>query len=260
MAKEKKQKANSEEAKILLENSFQEFLKENNNDYSYICNNLGKKLKECKDLVYESILPNILDKWCSEETKPLWLEMIKNPKMLEELNTIGVSIANTMRPVAGNTFADWVCKILNKMFDENKMNLKCQTTGEYKKQINEQLKGLKEFVNETTGEITKMDQKPDIDIVVYHKIKKKSVCIISCKTTLAERVMQTISWQSYISNVLEDYTPVYLATAWEDFIGNKIAKERVQSLAGVFVCNENVEEYGNIKIFSKIIDEFKKFE
>ena len=60
------------------------------------------------------------------------------------------------------------------------------------------------------------------------------------------------SWTGYII-----FYPVYLVTAWEDFKTETVNKERVQSLAGVFVCNQGVCEYGNIKKFSKMTDVLK---
>lgn len=261
MAKTKSNKANSKEAKVLLVEEYNNLLKECNGDFNMAGDKIGEKLKSCKELVYNSIVPNIIEKFASEETKKIWLDIVKNPTMLSELGVFGVSIANTMRPVAGNTFADWVCKTLNHLFIENKLDLRCQTSGKYKKIVNDFLNGTQQVVNTETGEVQTLEQKPDVDIVLYNpKLNDLSsiLGIISCKTTLAERVMQTISWQSYISSVLDSQIPVYLMTAWEDFKGESANRERVQSLAGVFVCNESVVEYGKIKKFSSALEEFKK--
>ncbi len=253
-------KSNSKEAKVLLEKEFNKLVSDCNNDFNLVCDSIGYKLRDCREMVYKSIVPNIIKKSTSEESCNKWIDLIKDPKMLEELGKIGVSIANTLRPVAGNTFADWVCKSLNGSFTKEGLSLRCETSGKYKKIINDYLKELKEVVNQETGELILMDQKPDIDIVLYNPSLEginSILAILSCKTTLAERVMQTISWKNYISNVLSSDIPVYLVTAWEDFKSDTVNKERVQSLAGVFVCNENVTEFGNIKKSSKMVDVFK---
>ncbi|MDI6758668.1 MAG: hypothetical protein QMD94_03220 [Candidatus Omnitrophota bacterium] len=50
---------------------------------------------------------------------------------------------------------------------------------------------------------------------------------------------------------------IYSVTAWENFRSGT-NRERVQELDGIFVCNEDILEYGKIKRFSKILEEFKK--
>ena len=71
--------------------------------------------------------------------------------------------------------------------------------------------------------------------------------------------MQTINWRRYIRHLPKEVSrlKIYLVTAWEDFKSGT-NRERVQELDGVFVCNEDVLEYGKIKKFSKILEEFKK--
>jgi len=110
----------------------------------------------------------------------------------------------------------------------------------------------KEFVNRV-GKRGVRDYKPDIDIVLVRTdLNNKPVVILSAKTTLAERIMQTITWSRYLK------IPIMLVTAWETFESGT-NRERVQELDGVYVCNTKVKEYGNIKRFSKIAGDLKKF-
>ncbi|MBI3685643.1 hypothetical protein HY250_04520 [Candidatus Azambacteria bacterium] len=166
--------------------------------------------------------------------------------MLIELREIGKSIANTMRPLAGNNFALWVAAILNKYFEQQNIPLRALTSGKVRNTL------AKKFIHKV-GRRGVRDYKPDIDIVLVRiDLDNKPVAIISTKTTLAERIMQTITWSRYLK------IPIMLVTTWETFESGT-NRERVQELDGVYVCNTKVKEYGNIKRFSKIADDLKKF-
>ena len=217
-------------------------------------NKLGQLLKDSEKEAVAFTTPRAVKKWASKDTVKKWEKVLKDKKMVVELRNIGKSIANTLRPLAGNKFAQWVCSVLNESFEYYNLPLECITKGEVKQSIAAKLvikrngKGVQDF-------------KPDIDIVVLKIIceKKIPIAIISAKTTLAERVMQTISWKRYIKQLPKDVRNlrIYLVTAWEAF--NKgTNRERVQELDGVFVCNENFVDYRNIKKFSKILGELKK--
>ena len=71
--------------------------------------------------------------------------------------------------------------------------------------------------------------------------------------------MQTISWYNYLQTIPEEIIGIklFLVTAWETFDKNSANRDRVQQLDGVYVCNPNVQEFGKIKLFSKIIDDLK---
>ncbi len=212
--------------------------------------NLAELLKSSEEDIVKIITPRAVKKWASSETLPLWEKFLENEQMILELREIGKSIANSMRPLAGNNFAIWVTKVLNKAFEDEKLPLSAATTGEAKKALN---KAIDEFAK------TNKSFKPDIDIVVVQLPKSAAVAIISAKTTLAERVMQTISWHNYLQTLPTEIQNVklFLVTAWETFEKDNVNRERVQQLDGVYVCNPNVQEYGKIKKFSNIIDDLK---
>jgi len=100
--------------------------------------------------------------------------------------------------------------------------------------------------------------KPDIDIVLYLKRNNLPIAIISCKTTLAERIMQTIRWKEHVSLLPNDVSliKIFLVSAWENFKG-KTLRNRVSVLDGVYAANEEVVEGDNIKRLSKIYDDLK---
>jgi hypothetical protein len=204
--------------------------------------------------VVRLVTPRAVRKWASQETLSKWERILEDPRMVLELRMIGKSIANTMRPLAGNNFALWVTRILNQHFHAYDIPLKALTSGRIKKELSTKL------VIQEKGQEGTRDYRPDIDIILVRTDNNdKPVAIISAKTTLAERVMQTINWSRYLKNIPEDYRrlKLYLVTAWDTFEGGA-NRDRVQELDGVFVCNKNVREYGNIKSFSKIGEELEK--
>lgn len=217
-------------------------------------NELATILKDSDEDVVRIVTPRAVKKWASPKTLLKWEKLIKDPKMILELRSIGKSIANTMRPLAGNNFALWIAKILNAYFKKNKMPLKAITSGEIKKELTRSL------VLKSKGKKGTRDYKPDIDIVLVRIDKNnKPVAIISVKTTLAERVMQTINWSRFFKEFPKKYKKIklFLVTAWDTFDGGT-NRDRVQELDGVYVCNKNVKEYGNIKKFSKIVKDLSK--
>lgn len=226
------------------------------NDPLEVGDNLAKILKSSDEDVVKLIVPRAVRKWADRKTLQKWEDLIKDPKMVSELRVIGKSIANSMRPLAGNTFSFWVAKVLNKYFRESNIPLEAITHGDIKKQLS------KALVIQPKDEKGIRDYKPDIDIILVRSDQNnKPVAIISAKTTLAERVMQTISWLRYLKTapVPKHFKElkIFLVTAWETFESGT-NKERVQELDGVYVCNKKVKEYGNIKLFSKIAKDLEK--
>ena len=220
-------------------------LKKSNNPLK-IGDDLATILKNSDEDVVKIITPRAVKKWASPQTLIKWEKILEDPKMLLELRIIGRSIANTMRPLAGNNFALWVAKILNTYFLQKKIPLEAITSGKIKGELEKKL-----IIK--TGKRGVRDYRPDIDIILIRTDKEnKPVAIISAKTTLAERIMQTITWSRYLK------IKVFLVTAWDTFESGA-NRERAQELDGVYVCNKDVKEYGNIKLFSKITKDLEKF-
>ena len=84
--------------------------------------------------------------------------------------------------------------------------------------------------------------------------------ILSAKTTLAERVMQTINWNRYKERLPDELRNIrlFLVTAWETFEPGSVNRERVQELDAVYVCNSQATLYGNIKRFSAIVEDLAR--
>ena len=107
---------------------------------------------------------------------------------------------------------------------------------------------------------------PDADIVVYNPKNYRVVAIISCKTSLRERVAQTGYWKfKFCQNGNTKHIKVYLITPDTD--GTLTQKEPFKKgraiaetdLDGAYVLtNENLEESDNIKLFGHFIEDFKQ--
>lgn len=227
-------------------------LKKSKDNPLEVGNDLASILKNSDKAVVRMITPRAVKKWASPKTLSKWEKLLQNSQMVLELREIGKSIANSMRPLAGNNFALWVAKVLNSYFAQKNIPLKAITGGKIKKELN------KSFIKKLKGSKVERDYKPDIDIVLINN-NEKPVAIISAKTTLAERIIQTINWHRYLETLPKEISniKIFLVTAWDTF-ETGVNKDRVQELDGVYVCNRKVKEYGNIKIFSKIMDDLKK--
>lgn len=212
-------------------------------------NRLGELLKSSEEDIVAIITPRAVRKWASPETLPLWEKFIANKQIVLELRNIGKSIANSMRPLAGSNFAAWVTIVLNRAFQEEGLPLLAVTSGKIKQRLN---RAFDKYSKERGF-------KPDIDIVVVNTQTSQPLVIISAKTTLAERVMQTISWHSYLQTLPAEIRDIklYLVTAWETFNRDSANRERVQQLDGVYACNSGVQEWGKIKVFSEILSDLK---
>ena len=101
----------------------------NNKNVLNVGDNLGQLLKNSEEDIVKIITPRAVKKWASLETLPLWEKFLKNEQMILELREIGKSIANSMRPLAGNNFAIWVTKVLNKAFEVENLPITASTTG-----------------------------------------------------------------------------------------------------------------------------------
>lgn len=212
-------------------------------------NHLGEILRGAEIEVVKLVVPRAARKWASPENLSLWEEMIDDDKKLLELRVIGTSIANTLRPLAGNTFAQWVATILNTVFDERGLPLQCVTKGKHKRELAKRLV--------IQGVLGTQDYKPDLDLIILNVQTQKPIAIISAKTTPAERVMQTINWKRFKEQLPEDVRSMqwFLVTAWKTFDEGSANRQRVQELDGVYVCNANANFSGNIKPFATLIND-----
>ena len=215
-------------------------------------NHLGKILEENGEAVADIVVPNSAKKYFKSSSYDIIQDLIcKNKITIVELWNFSKSVSNTMRPRAGHTFTFWVANILNEIFQEDQMDILAITKGPIISSLKKRLVLIDN--NET------FDLKPDIDIVVYNKKSENILAIISCKTTLAERVIQTIRWREYVHLLPSDLRKIniFLVTAWETF-SRQTEINRVSVLDGVYCCSEDIIERGKIKKFDKLAEDLKK--
>ena len=217
-------------------------------------NRLGDVLRELEVEAAKLVVPRSVRRHALPENLLRWDDLLKDEDMLLDLRKVSTSIANTMRPLAGNKFAEWITKVLNIVFTQQDIPLYCVTKGKIKQELTRRL-----VVPPIDGS-QKQDYKPDVDIVVVNNATDSPLAILSAKTTLAERVMQTINWKRYKDQLLPAdirNIKIYLVTAWEVFPAGSVNSDRVQELDGTYVCNTQANFYGNIKPFSSIIEDLR---
>lgn len=239
--------------KEFIETYFNEELDKNIEKYGIhkVGLHLGDILKGMEKEVIEKVVPRAINKHSDEKLKRELVELSKkHPDFNQQIRKIGVSIANSLRPIAGNRFTFMVAKILKPQLNE--IGLDCVTSGTIKSKLNKML-----IVTTDSGD---RDLKPDLDIIVFEKDNPDNIlAIISCKTTLAERVMQTIRWKDSMSTLQENLREikVYLVTAWDKFT-NPTNRNRVHQLDSAYSCNEDVVEDDKVKKFDKLVDDLRR--
>ncbi len=217
-------------------------------------NRLGDVLRELEVEAAKLVVPRSVGKHALPENLLKWDEFLKDEDMLLDLRKVSTSIANTMRPLAGNKFAEWITTVLNIAFAQQALPLYCVTKGKIKQKL------TRDLVMPPLDGSPQQDYKPDIDIVAVNGNTDSPIAILSAKTTLAERVMQTISWKRYRDQLLPiDLRNIkfYLVTAWEAFPTGSTNRDRVQELDGTYVCNTQVAFDENIKPFSSIVEDLR---
>lgn len=204
---------------------------------------LGEVLSSAEMSVVEQVVPRAIAKHADPDTARELMKLIKShPKAIKAIRAVGVSIANSLRPYAGNRFTKMVSMVLDQQLKPH--GIQCVTHGAIKQRTSKKL-----IVKGAAGE---QDLKPDIDIIAYDIASQKVFAIISCKTSLAERIMQTVRWKEALVNLPPAYRDVrvFLVTAWDDF-ENSTQRNRARTLDGAYACNENVREDDKIKRFDK---------
>lgn len=107
---------------------------------------------------------------------------------------------------------------------------------------------------------------PDADLIVYSNYDEIRVeAIISCKTSLRERIAQTAFWRYKLaSSDKTSHIENFLITLDSDdiFSGNKPSKSRaiaLNELDAVFVLKPGFDEHPKLKSFNQFTEELKKW-
>lgn len=222
-----------------------------------LLDNLGSVLGRSEAEVVKLVVPRSIRKKADEKFAKKFLALIEeDPEAIEVIREVGVSIANTLRPIAGNRFTDFVKKSIEGPL--GKAQIGCTTKGKMKSMLKERFNEATQKMREGQGENGGGELKPDIDIVCYDIQRERPFLIISCKTTLAERLLQTVSWANLIRAARErSDIRIFLVTAWDDF-KEPTQRARAHALDGAYAANTNVVEDDKVKRLSRIIDDIIK--
>lgn len=220
-------------------------------------NNLNLLLNRSFNNVTQQILIQCKNKWVQHslldtETKTkletvstideLFLLLISKSDLMNTLVSVANSFSQVKKSFSGGIFADSVREILNEGFKVMGLPFKAHTSGgvisEFKKKLSYLTDGLK----------------PDVDMVIENTLTGEIICIISCKTSLFERITQTITWKTKLE--IGGCPLPIVALTQQSFGGINI--ERVKSLDATFVCDPTMNEYEKIFKFEKIFDYLSK--
>lgn len=180
-----------------------------------------------------------------------------------KLNPNGKGRQQSWNSVKGNYFEKLLQHIITESVET--LGLKVVNDNELnKKTLSDQLDAVKRNVVINYG--NNGMHLPDADIVVYNPKNYRVVAIISCKTSLRERVAQTCYWKfKFCQNGNTKHIKVYLITLDADGTLTKIEPHKKgraiaeTDLDGAYVLtNENLEESDNIKLFGHFIEDFKQ--
>jgi hypothetical protein len=224
--------------------------KETGNNLNHLLNTLFNNvtpqiLIQCKNKWVQS---NLLDTETKTKLKTvsttdeLFSILISNVVLMDTLVLVSNSFSQVKKSFNGGIFADSVREILNDGFKVMGLPLKSHTSGSVISKFKQKLSSITDGL------------KPDVDMVIENILTGEIICIISCKTSLFERITQTITWKSKLE--IGGCSLPIVAVTQHSFGGINI--DRVKCLDSTFVCDPTMNEYEKIFKFEKIFDYLSK--
>lgn len=133
-----------------------------------------------------------------------------------------------------------------------------------RKRLTQELESVKQNLTINYGRFGRL--LPDADIVIYKPEKTRVIAVISSKTSLRERVVQTSYWKSkFQGGENTKHIKVYLVTPDRDKDLTKMEPAERQriiaetDLDGTYVLTaEALEESDKVKLFEHFIEDFKQ--
>ena len=192
------------------------------------------------------------------------LEQAKQPYIEDFLRRKqGKEADQSWRNFKGNCFEKLLQHIITQSVES--LALKMVNDNELKKKkLSDQLDTVKRNVVINFGEYGM--HLPDADIIVYNPVNHQVIAVISCKTSLRERVAQTGYWKfKFCQNGNTKHIKVYLITPDTDNILTEIepfkkGRAIVEiDLDGTYVLTaEALEESDKVKLFEHFIEDLKQ--
>ncbi|MYA70399.1 DNA modification methylase [Candidatus Poribacteria bacterium] len=219
---------------------------------------------------------------CFEDLKNLYDEMVEERgaeaykyihELLEKAQELryaylavhapGKDKGQSWRSFIGNNFE----KLLQHIITEAIKSHEVQVIGGRKlkgKRLSQELDAVKQNLTVNYGRFGEL--LPDADIVIYKPEKSRVIAVISSKTSLRERVVQTSYWKSkFQDSEHTKHIKVYLITPDRDKDLTKVdpaKKPRIIAeidLDGTYVLTtEALEESDNVKLFEHFIHDLKQ--
>ena len=168
------------------------------------------------------------------------------------------------KPFKGANFEKLVLYIIRQELES--MGLRCISGDKLLKPKNLPLE-LSDVYHKLVVRYGKYSILPDADLVIYEPETHEVIGIVSCKTTLRERIAQTAYWKLKLSqDPLTMHIKGYFVTTDEDrdlargLSSPQVSRNRIiveHELDGTYVLRE-VEESEKVKPFPDFIEDIKK--
>jgi len=168
------------------------------------------------------------------------------------------------KPFKGANFEKLVLYIIKEELES--MGLRCVSGGKLLRLKNLPLE-LSDVYHKLVVRYGRYSILPDADLVIYEPESHEVIGIVSCKTTLRERIAQTAYWKLKLSqDPLTMHIKGYFVTADEDrdlargLSSAQVSRNRIiveHELDGTYVFHD-VEESEKVKPFPKFIADLRK--
>lgn len=216
-----------------------------------------------------------------EELKRRYLERLKvNPKAYEEISDLiegmkpaheADAIKRSVRDIAqswrrwkGNSYEKFVAFVLADFVDKNLPDLGVIIGQDIARRVtDERLSVIKRSLMTAFGIHGQF--LPDADVIVYSKSDLSIIAVVSCKTSLRERIAQTGFWKlKLLQNPLTRHIKMFFATSDDDKVfeqGKPITKSKaiaMHELDAVYVLRPGLVEVHNVKVLCRIIEDLSQ--
>jgi type II restriction enzyme len=166
------------------------------------------------------------------------------------------------RAFKGNNFEKLIMHIIQDKVES--LGLKVVRGEELEgKELSEELSRVKRNVLVNFGEFG--CHLPDADLIIYNPKTCDVVAIVSCKTSLRERLAQTAYWKlKFLEDPVTKHIKVLFITIDEKGeLGRKKPAKKCRAIAevdlnGSYIVEGEVEESEKVKTFDKFIDDLKE--
>ena len=175
----------------------------------------------------------------------------------------GKDIGQSWRSFIGNNFEKLLQHIITEALESYEVSV-INGSKLNRNRLSQELDAVKKNLTINYGKFGEL--LPDADIVIYKPEKSRIIAVISSKTSLRERVVQTSYWRSKLQDTEStEHIKVYLITPDRDkdlIEANPAKKPRIiaeTDLDGTYVLtSENLQESDKVKLFEHFIEDLKQ--